>query len=92
MSNRSSRHAQLGTYARAVRAVQEAVELHMPRLRKHVDAERSHRVVPGERLDLLAFRFYDDPHQFWKLADANPDRELDSLVSPGNTIKVPETS
>jgi hypothetical protein len=30
-----------------------------------------HAVVEGDRADLLAARYFGDPEQFWRLADAN---------------------
>jgi hypothetical protein len=90
MANRSSRHAQLASYRRRLPALQQEVELYQPRLRDVPPGSRSHRVRPGERLDLLAFRYYDDPHQYWRLADANPDRELPELAVAGRRLEVPE--
>jgi nucleoid-associated protein YgaU len=49
-----------------------------------------HVVVRGDRLDLLAFRFYGDPEQFWRLCDANRALEPDDLVrKPGRRLVVP---
>ena len=90
MVNRSSRHANLATYRRRLPALQDEVELYQPRIRRPVITERSHRVQPGDRLDLLAFRYYDDPYQYWRLADATPESELTELLAPGRVIKVPE--
>lgn len=30
-----------------------------------------HTVVDGERSDLLAYQYYGDPEQFWRIADGN---------------------
>jgi nucleoid-associated protein YgaU len=90
MAKRSSRHAQLATYRRSLASTDMEVELYRPRIRQAPSSERSHQVKPGDRLDLLAFRFYDDPHQYWRLADANPQSELPSLLSEGRVLKVPE--
>lgn len=92
MANRSSRHAHLATYRRRLPAAQEEVELYQPRLRQVAASDRSHKVSPGNRLDLLAFQYYDDPHQFWRLADANPQSELSKLLTSGRVLKVPEKS
>jgi hypothetical protein len=32
---------------------------------------QSYAVALGDRLDLVAFRFYQDPLQFWRICDAN---------------------
>jgi len=90
MANRSSRHAQLATYRRRLPVVDQEVELYQPRLRQTPPSNRLYRTRPGDRLDHLAFRFYDDPHQYWRLADANPDRELPDLVRAGYLLRVPE--
>ncbi|MBX7167968.1 MAG: LysM domain-containing protein [Pirellulales bacterium] len=41
---------------------------------------REHRVVQGDRLDLLAHRYLGDPEQFWRLCDANGAMRPDDLV------------
>lgn len=33
----------------------------------------AHTVREGERLDLLAFKYYGDPTRWWQIADANPE-------------------
>lgn len=38
------------------------------------------RVQDGDRLDLVANRVYGDPRAFWRLADANPDPEPETLA------------
>jgi hypothetical protein len=47
-------------------------------------------VTEGERPDLLGRRFFGDPGQWWRIADANPvldPREL--TAEPGRTIEIP---
>lgn len=52
-----------------------------------------HTVVPGDRLDLLSFRFNGDALGFWRLCDANaaldPD-ELTDAEAVGTEIVVPQ--
>jgi phage tail protein X len=36
-----------------------------------------HRVVAGDRLDQLAYRYYEEPLLYWQICDANPE-----LLSP----------
>ena len=45
----------------------------------------------GDRLDLLANQFYNDPTLYWVIASANPDEiELDSLsVKGGIQLRIP---
>lgn len=38
------------------------------------------RVRPGDRLDLISDRAYGDPRLFWRIADANLDREPERLA------------
>jgi hypothetical protein len=49
-----------------------------------------HRVATGDRLDLLAERYYGDPLQFWRLCDANPVlRPAELLERVGAELTVP---
>ncbi|WP_420124757.1 LysM domain-containing protein [Nakamurella sp.] len=50
----------------------------------------SHLVVAGDRLDLLAQRYYSDPLLGWRIADAN--RALDPgdlTATPGRVLTIP---
>jgi nucleoid-associated protein YgaU len=49
-----------------------------------------YQVREGDRLDLLAWRFYKEPRKWWLIADANPD-VLDpaDLLVPGRSIVIP---
>jgi len=47
-------------------------------------------VSTNDRLDLIAYRIYGDPEQWWRLADANNAMDPYDLVStPGRTLRVP---
>jgi len=50
----------------------------------------SYLVAQGDRLDLIAYKFYKDPEQFWRICDANlafiPD---DLVVRPGRRVQIP---
>jgi hypothetical protein len=51
-----------------------------------------HRVVPGDRLDLLATRHLGDPAAAWRIADANLALDPDALVAPdaaGRVVVIP---
>lgn len=51
----------------------------------------THVVNAGERPDHLAQRYFGDPDQWWRIADANPvldPREL--TTEPGTTIDIPD--
>jgi nucleoid-associated protein YgaU len=49
-----------------------------------------HRVVQGERLDLIAYQAYRDPEQFWRICDANRAlRPADLVAEPGGVLLLP---
>lgn len=48
-----------------------------------------HRVVDGDRMDLLAERAFGDPEFWWRIADANPDLEYPDKLMPGQLIRIP---
>jgi hypothetical protein len=49
-----------------------------------------HVVGAGERPDLLAQRYFGDPSQWWRIADANPVLDPDELTDEaGHVIAVP---
>ncbi len=47
-----------------------------------------HRVVEGERLDLISFLYNNDPEQFWRLADANEAMNPDDLEEVGRALRI----
>ena len=89
MTDRSSRHADQPTYRREVPGGPPDAELFAPRLRTRPAANLRHAVTGADRLDLIAYRYLGDPHQFWRIADANPDADLDALAEPGRTLGIP---
>lgn len=50
-----------------------------------------HRVVQGDRLDVLAETAYADPELWWVIADANPELLDPDDLKPGTVIRVPVT-
>jgi len=53
-------------------------------------ALQTHRVVGGDRLDLIAFRFFGDPEQYWRICDANRALLPEDLVSEiGRRLRIP---
>jgi hypothetical protein len=67
-------------------------EIPYKRLRPILDApiQQPHGVVQGDRLDLLAFRYYDDPEQFWRICDANGALLPDDLTAEvGRRLIIP---
>ena len=52
--------------------------------------QQLHSVLQGDRLDLLAFRYYDDPEQFWRICDANRALLPDDLTAEvGRRLIIP---
>lgn len=45
--------------------------------------------VAGDRLDLLAARFYRDPLLFWRIADAADHLDPFDIVVPGEPVAIP---
>ncbi len=50
-----------------------------------------HTVKEGDRLDLLAFKYYGSPSKWWLICDANPEAffPTDLLKEPGKKIIIP---
>lgn len=69
----------------------QGVEVKYKRIRylKKTDASREHEVIQGERLDIIAFRYYRDPTKFWLICDANGARHPAELEVPGKRILIP---
>jgi len=48
------------------------------------------RVNQGDRLDLISYRIYKDPEQFWRICDANLGMLPEELVEePGRRLLIP---
>jgi hypothetical protein len=48
-----------------------------------------HEVQQGDRLDNLAYRYLDDPEQFWRMCDANRAVRPDELTeTPGRRLRI----
>jgi nucleoid-associated protein YgaU len=45
--------------------------------------------VEGDRIDIVAARFFADPTQYWRILDANPQVLDPSTLVPGESIRVP---
>ena len=85
----SSRHNDLGTYLVVLAPGTDPVELYEPRTTTIPAASVVHTVVAPDRLDLLANRYFGDPFQFWRIADANPALSPEDVLDPGMTIAIP---
>jgi len=67
-----------------------AVELYEPRFSVARPPRLLHRVAAGERLDLLAHRYFGDPQRTHAIVDQNPTLDPESLLEPGRRIGVGE--
>lgn len=90
MTDRSSRHANQPTYRRELSRDGQEVELYQPRLRTRPEIDRYHKTSARDRLDLVARRYFGDPHRFWMVADGNPEIDLELLLTPGRTLEIPK--
>jgi hypothetical protein len=53
-------------------------------------AVQGYLVSGGDRLDLIAFRLYRDPEQFWRICDGNTAMRPDDLVAElGRRLVIP---
>lgn len=46
-------------------------------------------VTEGTSFSDLAFKFYQDPSLWWRIADANPEVFYPDSITPGSVIRVP---
>ncbi len=83
----SSRHRDLPTYRTTVDG--HDVELFVPREPEAQERALLHKVVAGDRLDLLAARYFGDPFQYWRIVDANAAFTPEELLEPGRVLVIP---
>lgn len=88
MADRSSRHDRNTTYRR--RVGERDVELYKPRAIPLSIVATRHEVAGHDRLDLIAQRYFSDPFQYWRIADANPSDAPEELLEPGRELDIPE--
>jgi hypothetical protein len=50
---------------------------------------QAHVVTDYERLDLIAYRYYGDPEQFWRICDGNGELRPDDLEVVGRRLSIP---
>ena len=89
MFARGSRYATVAT-AVYVDASGQALPYKLLRVFPNPPAHQSHVVAQGERLDLIAHRYYRDPEQFWRICDANRALRPDDLTAEvGRRLAIP---
>jgi hypothetical protein len=90
MFTRTSRYADV---PRAVLVTPDGREIAHVRLRiiTTPEAFRAHIVAREDRLDRIAFLYFRDPEQFWRLCDANASMRPDDLTAePRRRLAVPQ--
>ena len=85
----SSRHGDLPAYEVVLAPGAPPVELYEPRTIPQPPPSVAHTVEAVDRLDLLAHRYFGDPLQFWRIADANPALTPEDILDPGAQIVIP---
>ena len=89
MFSKQSRYYRVGDYiTKDARGNYNKVK-RMRRISK-LDKAFSYVVKEGDRLDLLAYRFYGDPTKFWLICDANQSMFPFELMDPGRRITIPQ--
>ncbi len=80
MAALASRYAKLDTYTVTTQtgATVTATRLPLPRTGPVLGF---HRLVEGQRLDLIANHYLSDPTAFWRLCDANGSMVPDALAA-----------
>lgn len=88
MIDKTSRYAATPTCT-AKDASGESLELLEIRSIPRIAEVFVHTPTEGERLDLLAERYYRDPRRFWKLCDSSDVMDPLDVLLPGQPIRVP---
>ena len=88
MIGRRSRYARTPTIERITADGEKRVLVDLREVPAPI-AHHVHVVVPGERLDHLAQRYYRDPGRYWRIADASDEVDPFELVYPGEPLPVP---
>lgn len=48
-----------------------------------------HQLTGSDRIDLLADKYFGDARAWWNIADANPEIMDWTVLTPGQTIRIP---
>ena len=82
MFSRNSRYYGLTESSRPDRGGEQARGTDV-RVIPRVTGGFTHTVREGDRLDLLAYRYYGDPARWWRISDANPQAEFPTDLLDG---------
>ncbi|HEX2084702.1 MAG TPA: hypothetical protein VHF89_03395 [Solirubrobacteraceae bacterium] len=90
--SRSSRYRGVDDVVdRHLRDPDRTVSLKALRVPPEVTGRHRHTVADGDRLDQLAFRYFQEPRRWWRICDANPEflSPLDMLGrGPLRTVRI----
>jgi nucleoid-associated protein YgaU len=89
VSDPTSRFSGAPTYTRGFDDDASPIELYRPRVAGVPAAVLTHVVQAGDRLDLLAWRYFGDPLQYWRIVDANPTLRPEELLETGRVLSIP---
>lgn len=56
------------------------------------DGDLVYKFKAGDRLDLLAERFYNDPQKSWVILQANPEYSFEYEIKIGDNIVIPQNA
>lgn len=84
----TSRYAKVETYTVTPAAGRTLTALKL-RVIPPTSAVFWHTVQAGDRLDLLAFKYYGKADRFWLICDANNVMRPEELLQPGRKILIP---
>lgn len=76
-------HVEVTTAEREKRVLVDIREISVP------PAGHVHLTRTGDRIDVLAHRFYRDARRFWRIADASDELDPFEVVNPGEPLAVP---
>jgi nucleoid-associated protein YgaU len=87
---RNSRYRRADVYACSdPQRANQKIEGLLPHTADEIVVRREHRVIEGERLDQLAYRYYGDPLKYWLICDANDAIFPEELMVPGRVLRIP---
>lgn len=59
------------------------------RLSFNLDGAKIHKFVNGDRLDGLAMTYYNTPHLWWVILEANPQYPTELHIKYGDDLVIP---
>ena len=63
----------------------------IPKIR--VNSYQKKQCIAGDRLDLIAYKLFNEPDEYWRICDVNEELNPCMLLSqPGAWINIPNTS